>query len=110
MTARRLAIVVLFVTLLFDVWWRGHTFAGTIRDKFGFAPWPEMPPSFSTWRTVTSATVRPGGSKDCFPNCSSPSSERYLTESIRQFGGPGRRFQEWSLVRRSRMRCGSSRM
>lgn len=40
MTARRLAIGVLFVTLLFDVWWRGHTFAGTIRDKFGFAPWP----------------------------------------------------------------------
>ena len=40
MTARRIAIVVLFVTLLFDVWWRGHTFAGTIRDKFGFAPWP----------------------------------------------------------------------
>ncbi len=40
MTARRLAILVLLSTLLFDVWWRGHTFAGTIRDTFGVAPWP----------------------------------------------------------------------
>jgi 4-amino-4-deoxy-L-arabinose transferase-like glycosyltransferase len=40
MTSRRWAIAALVATLMFDVWLRGHTVAGTVRDRFGFAPWP----------------------------------------------------------------------
>ncbi|MDB5349551.1 MAG: hypothetical protein JWN86_798 [Planctomycetota bacterium] len=40
MTAKRLSMVALLAVLLFDVWWRSHTIAGTVRETFGFAPWP----------------------------------------------------------------------
>ena len=37
---RRLARVGLVAVCLVAVWWRGHTFAPTIRDRLGFAPYP----------------------------------------------------------------------
>ena len=40
MTGRRLSIVGLVLVLGFAGWWRGHTIAGTIRERVGIAPYP----------------------------------------------------------------------
>lgn len=40
MTSRIAAIAGLIAILLFAVWWRCHTISGTIRDRFGSAPYP----------------------------------------------------------------------
>src|SRR5262249_22759870 len=34
------AWVGLLGVLLFDVWWRGHTFGPSVRQRWGVAPWP----------------------------------------------------------------------
>jgi 4-amino-4-deoxy-L-arabinose transferase-like glycosyltransferase len=35
------AWIALLLTLVLDVWWRGHTFGPSVRDRLnGFAPWP----------------------------------------------------------------------
>ena len=34
------AIAGLLLVLVFDVWYRAHTFAPTVREAIGFAPWP----------------------------------------------------------------------
>lgn len=38
--ARRGNALILLLLLGFACWWRGHTFAPTVRELIGFAPWP----------------------------------------------------------------------
>ncbi len=45
MNARRASIVALGLILVLNLWWRGHTIAGTVKAAWGVSLWPVVAPS-----------------------------------------------------------------